>query len=209
MSKRIYISPERRPKPHGKYWGHDVYETDICYSIAGYMAELLGYNGFDVVVADPDMLITDRASWANKNNIDYYIAVHTNASTDGTKEGTATGTEMLAYQHPEAIKANQYIYDELTALYPSNRGIKNGNEYVENNSTNMVSAYVEIGFHDNGANATWIIENQKEIAVAISKGICKYFGVEYKEEPPNNPSINFDELRALLEANGIESITLK
>lgn len=208
---KIYLSPERRPAPHGKYWGYDIYEHDVCADIAARMLPLLGSCGFEVVLADPSMVIADRARWANKNGVDYYLAIHTNASTDGTREGTATGTEMLAYQHPEAIRANQCIYDEVTKLYPSKRGLKNGNAYTENNFTQMVSAYIEIGFHDNSSDAAWLLSSRQEIAEAITKGVCAYFGIAFhppEDKPAPKESITLAELGGRLKAEGITTITL-
>ena len=35
MSKKIYLSPERRPAPHGPYFGHPgVWEHDVTVRIA-------------------------------------------------------------------------------------------------------------------------------------------------------------------------------
>ena len=71
------------------------------------------------------------------------------------------------------------VNDELVKLYPSTRGLKDGMNYIENTATNMVSIYAEIGFHDNPADASFIISNKAQIASAICRGICHYFHVEY------------------------------
>ena len=39
--------------------------------------------------------------------------------------------------------------------------------------------YVEIDFHDNKLIAKWIVEHTNEIAEAICKAICEYYGVKY------------------------------
>lgn len=43
----------------------------------------------------------------------------------------------------------------------------------------MVSCYPEIGFHDNPADARFILDNKQKIAEALAKGVCGYFGVAY------------------------------
>ena len=208
--KKIFLSPERRPAPHGKYWGVDAYEHEVCCEIAETVKSYLSFNGFNVFLANPEDTIYTRADWANNNGMDLYVCIHTNASTNGTVEGTAQGPEMLAFQHPEAIKANQCIYDEIMKIYPrkTNRGLKNGNAYTENASTVMVSAYAEIAFHDNGEDAKWIVNNKDSIAEAIAKGICDYYSVEYKKYSPDSSSITIDDLVKLLSQNGISTITL-
>lgn len=211
---KVYISPERRSPPHGKYWGINVYETDICYQISNEISEYLVFNGFETTVAPKELDIYQRSRIANSQNIDFYLAVHTNASTNGTVEGKASGTEMLAFQHPESIRANQLIYDELIKLYPSNRGLKNGNAYIENSQTNMVSAYCEIAFHDNSKDVEFLINNQDKIAYAIATGVCNFFGKKMLPIPSKDDvtekekSISLNELELMLKSNNITNIKL-
>ena len=75
MSKVIYISPERRQKPHGKYWGMDVYESDVCYELAGRIRPMLERSGFQVIIAPLEQNIRQRAQWANENGVDYYLSL--------------------------------------------------------------------------------------------------------------------------------------
>lgn len=216
----IYLSPERRPKPHGKYWDMEVYEKDVCTEIAEKVKTHLETAGFSVIMASESQTIMQRATWANNNGVDYYLVIHTNASADGTEPGTATGTEMLVYQADEAIRANQLIYDEVTKLHPSNRGLKNGNNYIENNQTKMVSAYIEIGFHDNPSDVSWILSCKDEIAHAIATGVAAYYGVSLGENQDTTEdteddtpadtgeSITLEELRQILNSNGITHIII-
>jgi len=41
---------------------------------------------------------------------------------------------------------------------------------------------IEIAFHDNAADAKWIIGNIEGIGTALAKGLLKYFGIEYIPE---------------------------
>ncbi|MGJ0848074.1 N-acetylmuramoyl-L-alanine amidase family protein, partial [Tissierella praeacuta] len=70
-----------------------------------------------------------------------------------------------------------------------NRGIKSGNFQVLR-ETKMVSILAECGFMDNIEEAKLMLDEnyQMKCARAIAKGICKYFGVEYKEEKKDEPS---------------------
>lgn len=154
MSKVIYLSPEKRPAPHGPYaWGN-TYEHDYCCSVAELEKEHLERCGFTVIIADPGKVIAERAKEANRLKVDLYQTIHTNG-------GGGTGAEMLYYPHPESRRANQCVYDELVKLYPSKRGLKDGKAYLENNSTNMVSVYPELAFHDNPQDARFLVENKE------------------------------------------------
>lgn len=188
--KKIFISPERRPAPHGKYWGMDVYEHDVCCEIAALLKPMLEHNSFEVYIAPPGWSMEQRAAYANRNRFDYYLCIHTNAAGNGKVEGTATGAECLYYNAPASVRANMLVYDQLTALYPSKRGCKDYSQFAENNLTTMVSCYPELAFHDNGKDARWIVSHKPEIALALCKGVCGYFGVEYNggaQEPPAVP----------------------
>lgn len=175
---RVFISPERRPGPHGPYTGRTgVFEHDVCYEIGKMLQAELEGAGVLTVLASPDSTMAQRVDWANKNGVNYYICLHTNA-------GGGTGTECLYYNHPASIKANQLVYDELTKLYPSKRGIKDYSHFYENAYTRMVSCYPEIAFHDNEKDVEFILNNKKEIAEALCRGICAFLGVKY--EPPTD-----------------------
>ncbi len=53
-------------------------------------------------------------------------------------------------------------------------------ELYEVKYTAAPSVYIESEFHDVAIVAKWIIEHVEDIAEAICKGICAYFGVSYK-----------------------------
>lgn len=173
---KVFISPESRGAPHGPYAGFPgVYEHDVCTDIGELLQARLVACGIDAEMADKGSTMASRVAWANSNNVDYYICLHTNA-------GGGTGTECLYYNHPLSIKANQLVYDELTKLYPSKRGIKDYSHFYENKHTKMVSCYPEIAFHDNREDVKFILNNKEAIADALCRGICAFFGVEYKAD---------------------------
>lgn len=170
---RIYLSPERRPAPHGKYLGKDMYERKYCYHLAELIAERV-HPSVEVEIADPEMLILDRTSYANNQSFDAYICIHTNAAV---KPNTATGCEMLLQGNSASKHLNQLIYDGITALYPSTRGLKDGSYYIENNYTKCVTAYAEIAFHDNSRDVDFLLKDKERIADAFVSAIHSYFGI--------------------------------
>ena len=75
-------------------------------------------------------------------------------------------------------------FAELVKLYPSKRGLKDGNGYFENMNTRMVSVYPELAFHDNPADAAFLVSHKKELAEALAKGVLSFLGVDWVEEAP-------------------------
>lgn len=183
--KKIYISPENRPKPHGPYIVGGAYEHDVCCEIAAYEKAELERCGFAVKIAAPSATMAARCKEANDGDYDLYQTLHSNA-------GGGTGATCLYYGKVggASYRANQMAYEELTKLYPSKRGIVDGTNYYENKNTNMVSVYPEIAFHDNEQDAAFILANKKQIAKALARAICRYFGVDYVEESSDEPVEN-------------------
>lgn len=182
--KKIYLSPERRPAPHGPYFGYPtLFEHDVTTSIAQKTAAALTRCGFSVKMAPPAATVRFRVAEAISWQADYYLPIHTNASSATPREGSARGPEVLAYGRPGGIswRACQMTYEELMAIYPAatTRGVRQNTTFYEINSTPMLSVYPELAFHDNGADAQWLVENQGAIAEALCRGVCRWFGVEY------------------------------
>ena len=77
---KVYLSPERRPKPHGPYFGFPgVYEHDVCVEIGAYCADALTRCGFDVMVASPDKTMQERVAESIAWKSDLHMPIHTNA----------------------------------------------------------------------------------------------------------------------------------
>lgn len=166
--------------------GKVIKEWEFNYPTAKKLGELLKYNGFNIIyVSDTevDTPLSIRAKKANDSKADLFVSIHYNAlnSTWGTHGGVET------YHYPNSAKGKQLaelVQDELikeTGL--RNRGVKSANFQVLR-ETNMVSVLAECGFMDNLDEAKLMLDKnyQMKCARAIAKGICRYFGVEYKEE---------------------------
>ena len=96
MSKKIYLSPERRPAPHGPYFGYPgVWEHDVTVRIAEKTAAALRRCGYAVRIAAAEDPLRQRVAEGIAWGADYYLPIHTNASSSTTAEGKAQGPEVL------------------------------------------------------------------------------------------------------------------
>ena len=76
--KKIYLSPERRPAPHGPYFGYPtLFEHDVTTSIAQKTAAALTRCGFSVKMAPPAATVRVRVEEAISWQADYYLPIHT------------------------------------------------------------------------------------------------------------------------------------
>ncbi|CAK7001735.1 N-acetylmuramoyl-L-alanine amidase [Tissierella sp.] len=166
--------------------GKVIKEWQFNYPTAKKLGELLKYNGFNIIYVsdtEEDNPLSVRTKKANDTKADAYVSIHFNAHQGvwGNHGGIET------YHYPNSTKSKELvglIQDELireTGL--RNRGVKSANFQVLR-ETNMVSILAECGFMDNLEEAKLMLDGdyQLKCARAIAKGICKYFGVEYKEE---------------------------
>ncbi len=169
--------------------GQVIKEWEFNYSTAKRLGNLLRYNGFNIIYVsdtDQDTPLSVRTKKANNVKADLFVSIHFNAYQEAW--GNHGGIET--YHYPNSTKGKELadlVQDELikeTGL--RNRGVKSANFQVLR-ETNMVSVLAECGFMDNLDEAKLMLDEnyQLKCARAIAKGICKYFGVEYKEEKKN------------------------
>ncbi len=159
--------------------------------VAGYLEVALKRCGFAVVQTSPennDVPLSVRAKRANHANSDLHISVHANAY--GNSWNGANGIETFVYnlhdtRSTRAAKAIQKEMIKATGLH--DRGVKeNPNLYILN-STKMPAVLVECGFMTNKKEAELLRSDsyRRTIAEAICKGVCSYFGQNYKQ--PKQP----------------------
>lgn len=174
MAKKIYISPS--DQVNNKYAYGNTTEAAQCRLIAKALYNSLTRCGFACKTNTQDgknaMYIRERES--NNWGADMHLCLHTNA-------GGGKGCEVYINKKDEKhLKPANLIYNAIKkiSLYGSSRGVKTA-RWHEIVYTTGLCVYVEIDFHDNKLIAKWIIEHTNEIAEAICKAICEYYGVKY------------------------------
>ena len=185
---------KRTPKmPNGQV----IHEWQFNYPTAKKLGRLLEHNGFKVIYASDtsiDTSLKSRVDKANNANADMFVSVHYNAFQG--KFGNHGGIETFYYPSSnKGKKVATLVQNELikeTGL--RNRGAKAGNLYVLR-KTKMTSILCECGFMDNLNEAKLMLNEsyQWKCARAITKGICKYYGVTFKDlskQPPKKTSSN-------------------
>lgn len=181
MAKRIYLSPSSQPA--NTYAGLNTNEQEVCRGIARALADDLKRCGFAVKCGDYGTMY-DRVAESNGWMADLHLPIHTNAFN-----GKVSGTRMMALNTTgKGYKVCQAIFKELDAITPgtsSNITAKPGLYEVQ--SAVAPTAYVEVDFHDVPTVAKWLVENKPQIAEAICKGICDYYGVEYVDDSTPAP----------------------
>lgn len=167
--------------------GRVIKEWEFNYPTAKKLGELLKFNGFDVLFVsdtDEDTSLELRTDRANQAKADIFVSFHFNAFKGIW--GAHGGIETLYSQgSTNGLKLANLVQKELIeATGLRDRGAKARNDLWVLNKTAMPAILAECGFMDNLDEAKLMLDEDYQVkcARAIAKGICKYFGVEYKED---------------------------
>lgn len=182
MAKKIYISPSSQTE--NLYAYGNTNEAAQCRKIATALVEALTRCGFESKTNTGGTMYT-RTSESNAWKADLHVPIHTNASN-----GKVQGTRLFAYNTSgEGYKACKAIMATLAPITPgTSDSITAQPGLYEIKNAAAPTAYIEVAFHDNSEEAKWIVEHTEDIAEAICKGVCNYYGVKYveKEVPKKN-----------------------
>ena len=175
--KKIYLSPSNQLNNYYS-WGNTT-ERDQCNIIAEATKKSLERCGFEVkkAAADQDMYVSIKEG--NDWGADLYLPIHTTRRGPDYKQ---SGTMCMVYQKNErSLSLASPIYHEVQAISPGkyDYGIIERPELAELNGTICDAVYIEVDFHDFPEIAKWIINNPNMIAEAITRGVCRAYGVTY------------------------------
>lgn len=188
--KKIYLSPS--DQIHNPYAYGGTNEAEQCRKIAAACKTALERNGFEVRTNydDGKNAMYTRVAESNTWGADLHICIHTNA---GGGKGTVVFVDSKDERH---MKAAQPVYDEVRAITPygSSYGIRVAGFY-ELRYTTALCLYLEVDFHDNAEIAKWLVNSSAEIGESICKGVCLYYGTDYRSgEAKPEPSKRTVEL---------------
>lgn len=137
---------------------------------------------------DETLSLEERVKKANKQNVDYFISVHCNASSLSTVYGAEIHIHGTQYKrtYELAKSVNQALLDETNR---GNRGIKDakdgGHSLYVLKHTRMPAILVECGFMSNFGEEIFLNTptGQRMLASAIAKGLVDHI---HKEHPPQS-----------------------
>ena len=186
MAIKIYIDQGHNPlNPNAGAEGNGLREQDIVYAVGQELATRLRANpAFEVRLSRPtpetqigssnSESLRLRVADANAWGADYFISLHTNASSIPA----ATGSEAFAYSEPSAAfslgEDILYWLNRTTGL--RNRGMKVRSGLYVLRRTAMPAVLVELGFITNQSDATLMSERPDLFADGIYRGIVEYTG---------------------------------
>ena len=187
MAIKIYIDQGHNPQnPNAGAEGNGLREQDITYRIGVELANLINANpNLEARLSRPTaetQLGTSNASSlaarvndANSWGANYFISLHTNASTISS----ASGVEGYVYAlNTSAAELSEDIVENLTeATGLRNRGIFARPSLYVLRRTAMPATLIELGYITNAGDAALMNENPQLFARGIYNGILEYLNL--------------------------------
>lgn len=159
-------------------------EADFMNRLADTMIPGLLLNGIALERSNKDGSVTDAIRKSNAYGPDLHVALHSNASPEGM-EGRMQGPEIYYYKDSaEGLRAAELIAAQLGQVYPFSDTvtlIPTDDELAELKRTKAPAVFIEVGYHDNPADAAWIESSLPQIANAINRGIADYLEIPFSD----------------------------
>jgi N-acetylmuramoyl-L-alanine amidase len=177
--KSVYISPSTQIGNVGV--GEYGTEQMRMNQIADIVCRELIAHGVTVYRSLLGMNLGEVVSDSNLKKPDLHLAIHSNA-------GGGKGCEVYCYMFGgEGERLARNVYKYLSAMTPNtDRGVHEGKNFYgvgkdmyELARTSSPAALVEVEFHDNPSGATWIVDNEINIANALVRGVLETLNIVY------------------------------
>ncbi|SHF16057.1 N-acetylmuramoyl-L-alanine amidase [Caloramator proteoclasticus] len=157
-------------------------EKDDNLKLGKKVAEILRQNGIvvdETRTGDNTVSLQERSNFERKNNYDYFISFHRNASVPEKAKGVETFVYSLTNVRAKALADK--VQANLVALGFVDRKVKSANYHVLR-ETKAQAILIEVGFIDNTEDNNLFDTKFNDIAKAIAKAILNQLGIEYKEQ---------------------------
>lgn len=178
--KVIYLSPSNHGEGANKCLKSGCYEDKHTRPMAEATKKYLDTKYFEVHIAKKGTSMAERCAEANRLGADLYIPIHTNAAGSASARYLMFMCLKTTSEYRELFDA---ISPYLEAIYPDKKEavFVSRTDLFEINKPKAKTFYCEMGFHTNKTDVEKFIHNADAIGKALAKGICKYFGVTFKD----------------------------
>lgn len=188
----IYLSPSTQEK---NLYVNGGTEEEIMNLLADAMVPYLRSSGITFTRNTPQMTAASSIAQSNAGNYDLHLALHSNAAPENLA-GQLQGPDVYFYPSSvEGEKAAIIIADNLREIYPNPDKVQTRptTSLGEVSKTKAPGILVEIAYHDNEEDASWIKNNLNAIARSLVLALTEYFGIPFIS--PTNPRQGVVSLR--------------
>ena len=175
----IYLSPSTQEwNMYVTGSGSEEYNMNL---LADALVPYLVSNGIQYTRNTPDMTAGSSVRQANQGYYDFYLALHSNAAPEG-RYGEERG--IIAFYYPgstEGQRGAELIAEELRKIYPLPDRVttRATTTLGEVRLSRAPAVLVEIGYHDNYADAVWVEGHMDDIAQQLARALTRLFGLPF------------------------------
>lgn len=182
---KIYLSPStQESNPYITGSGSEEYNMN---RLADALEPYLYANGIRFVRNTPDMTAASSIAQANRlGGFDFYLALHSNAAAP---ENSGSVRGVLVFYYPtsaEGKRAAELFAANLKRVYPLPDLVRTvpTTALGEVRQPKYPANLLELGYHDNYADAAWVENNMDAIARELARSLTEYFGLPFIEPQP-------------------------
>lgn len=181
---KIYLSPSTQEFNLAISGISEEYYANL---IADAMIPYLEASGIEYGRNSTDMTALSSAQQANDGDYDFYLAIHSNASTE-PYVGRVRGAEVYYYPNSiEGERAATIFANNYKEIYPNPNFVQTIplGTLIELNKTRMPAILFETVYHDNQEDLTWLSSNIEEIGRNFAISTADYFDIPFIEPQRN------------------------
>ena len=204
----VFLSPSTQDwNPYVTGSGSEEYWMN---RIVDAMEPYLRSNGIRYRRNDPDTSAGAAIREANSGYYDFYLALHSNAIGNGSAQTSARG--IIAFYYPGSAggqRGAELIAKNLREIYPlpDKVTIRPTTALGEVSRSRFPAVLVEIGYHDNEADARWIESHIDAIGQSLAMSMAEYFGLPFTYPGPSQPGVIATESGGPVNLRGEPSVS--
>lgn len=188
----IYLSPSTQENNSFVNGGSEEQYMNL---IADRMIPYLNASGIRYTRNTPEMSAVSSIAASNAGNYDLHLAIHSNAAPED-RYGTIRGSIVFYYPGSSRGKRAAEIFaNNLRSIYPLPDKVRAEPTTAigEVRRVRAPSVFLELAYHDNPDDATWIKNNLDEIARNLVLSLTDYFRIPFLTPvPPRSGTVDVD-----------------
>ena len=174
----LYLSPSTQQFNPYITEGNEEYWMNL---IADDMEPYLRAGGINFTRNDPATSAAAAIRESNAGTYDFHLALHSNAAGEANS-GNLRGIDV--YDYPSSADGRamaDILVGNLQSIYPLPDRVRAvaTTTIGEVRRTRAPAVLIELGYHDNTADATWVENNVSAIAREVSRSVSEYFSLPF------------------------------